>query len=433
MLTQSLPLGRTISALREGGLTARSLLKSCLDRADEVEPKLHTLLAEPERRARLEPEIDRLGRRWPNVASRPPLFGIPVGVKDLFRVDGLPTRAGSALPIAHFAGPEAGVVKRLSEAGALVFGKTATDEFAYADPPATRNPHELARSPGGSSAGSAAGVAAGVFPLALGTQTSRSIIAPAAWCGVVGFKPSHGRVPLDGVVLMAPSLDVVGWLTQDAVGAYFAAYCLLDNWRPMENLREPVLGIPGNDYLAGLPDLGWRAPFDACFASLPPSVTTRPCPIAWPTGLENVYGGCMTLLHGEMWHQHEARFAEFGTLYRAASRSGVERGRAIPEAEVRRARNLALEVRGAIEAAMDQAGVDALISPSQPGPPPLVGGATGSGATTSPWSYAGLPCISVPCGRIGGLPAGMQLIGRHGSDELILHAASFFEPVWALL
>jgi Asp-tRNA(Asn)/Glu-tRNA(Gln) amidotransferase A subunit family amidase len=148
-----------------------------------VEPHIRALLPERRRLSRLRTEARQLAERWPDPSTRPPLYGIPVGIKDLFRVDGFPTRAGSQLPARLFAGPEAPVVSALRAAGALVLGKTAMDEFACCEPPPTRNPHHLAHTPGGSSSGSAAAVAAGLCPLALGTQTSRSVIGPAAFCG----------------------------------------------------------------------------------------------------------------------------------------------------------------------------------------------------------------------------------------------------------
>jgi Asp-tRNA(Asn)/Glu-tRNA(Gln) amidotransferase A subunit family amidase len=124
-------------------------------------------------------------------------------------------------------------VSVLREAGAVILGKTAMDEFAYCEPPLTRNPHNLAHTPGGSSSGSAAAVAAGLCRLALGTQTTRSVIGPAAFCGVVGFKPSFGRIATDGIVPMAPSFDTIGFFAQDLPGALLAAAVLVPGWHPV--------------------------------------------------------------------------------------------------------------------------------------------------------------------------------------------------------
>src|SRR5690606_13419755 len=144
--------------------------------------------------------------RVPARKRYPPLYGALVGVKDVFHVDGFVTRAGSKLPPELFAGPEAVCVKRLREAGALIAGKTVTTEFAFFEPGPTRNPHNVAHTPGGSSSGSAAAVAAGMCNLALGTQTIGSVIRPAAYCGIIGFKPSLNRIPTEGLVYFSRTI-----------------------------------------------------------------------------------------------------------------------------------------------------------------------------------------------------------------------------------
>ncbi len=142
---------------------------------------------------------------------RPPLFGIPIGIKDIFHVNGFSTHAGSRLPPKQLMGEEAKCVSDLKKAGALILGKTVTTEFAYFEPGPTMNPHNPNHTPGGSSSGSAAAVAAGLCPLALGSQTIGSIIRPASFCGVVGYKPSYDRISRDGVIPVSPSLDHIGF------------------------------------------------------------------------------------------------------------------------------------------------------------------------------------------------------------------------------
>lgn len=154
-------------------------------------------------------EEDRLGRLFRDGIGDGALAGVPVGIKDVYRVTGLPTHAGSRLPQELFAGDESAIVGGLRVAGAIIAGKTAMDEFAYCEPPPTRNPRDLSRTPGGPSGGSAAAVAAGMCPLAMGSQTLQSIIAPAAYCGVIGYKPTYQRFPFDGVPL-SPSFDTIG-------------------------------------------------------------------------------------------------------------------------------------------------------------------------------------------------------------------------------
>ncbi len=401
-------------------LDSDELLAECLSNVAAWEPRVRALVDEPGREARLRAEVDRIRRRWPDPAARPPLFGVPVGAKDLFVVDGLATRAGSRLPPEEFAGPEATVVARLRAAGAIVLAKTTTDEFAYSAPPPTRNPHDLARSPGGSSAGSAAGVACGMFPLALGTQTSRSIVAPAAYCGVLGFKPSHGRVPTDGVVALSPFFDVPGLLASDATGLALAVGAIVDGRRGVA-APPRVLGVPSGAYLRGLPDLGWREPFDGSLRALRAAgFEVRDVRLPWDDDLEGVYRLAMDVLHAEMALVHRERFARHDGLYAERTRQGIERGQGVDAATLARGRARGLALREEVSRAMREAGVGLLLSPSQPGPPPPLGGATGSGSTTTPWSFAGLPCASVPAGSITGLPFGLQGIAPYGDDEELL-------------
>src|SRR5439155_19212153 len=164
--------------------------------------------------------------------------------KDIMRVDGLPTTGGSRLPPEALAGPESACVTGLRQAGALILGKTVSTEFAYFGPGPTRNPHNPAHTPGGSSSGSAAGVAAGLCPLALGTQTVGSIIRPAAFCGVVGFKPSHNRISTAGVIPLSVSVDHIGIFAANVAGIALTASVLAQDWRAERSARQPVLGVP---------------------------------------------------------------------------------------------------------------------------------------------------------------------------------------------
>src|SRR5918996_4073545 len=164
---------------------------SALERLEAIDPSIEAFVDESDRRRRLEASPPTAG----------PLHGVAVGVKDLYRVEGLPTTAGSRLPVSVFEGEESLVVKKLKQAGAVVLGKTAMDEFAYCEPPPTKNPLDPRRTPGGSSGGSAAAVAAGICRLAVGSQTLQSIIVPATYCGVVGYKPTFERLTFDGIPL----------------------------------------------------------------------------------------------------------------------------------------------------------------------------------------------------------------------------------------
>lgn len=183
------------ASLRSDQLDLLTYIEEICGRIDALDRQIQALPPEPNRRARLVGEVAALKASFPDPGNRLPLYGVPVGVKDIFRVDGFLTRAGSRLPPELFAGPQTACVSTLRAAGALILGKTVTTEFAYREPGPTRNPHNLDHTPGGSSSGSAVAVAAGFCPLALGTQTIGSVIRPAAYCGIVGFKPSYGCCP----------------------------------------------------------------------------------------------------------------------------------------------------------------------------------------------------------------------------------------------
>src|SRR5947199_5066693 len=255
------PLTATAHALRSNQLDLLAFIEDTCKRIDTLEPHIHALLPEAGRRARLISEAKALQERFPDPSTRPTLYGIPFGVKDLFNVDGFPTHAGSQLPAHLFAGPEAASVSALLTAGAIILGKTVSTEFAWFEPGPTRNPCNLAHTPGGSSSGSAAAVAAGFCPLALGTQTVGSVIRPAAFCGVVGFKPSYGRIPTDGLIICAASLDTVGFFTQDVAGIGLVASLLCNDWQPVTPHSKPVLGVPDGPYLAQASSEG-RAAFE---------------------------------------------------------------------------------------------------------------------------------------------------------------------------
>ena len=204
-----------VRAIRRGELPLSGLIERLEERFHLIEPAIESYLPETNRFDRLRREAETLEARHPDPALRPPLFGALLGVKDIFHVDGFVTRAGTQVPAGLFAGTEAAVVTRLKNAGALIVGKTVTTEFAFFEPGPTRNPHNPDHTPGGSSSGSAASVASGLAHVTTGTQTIGSVIRPAAYCGVVGFKPSYGRVDSAGLVDFSRSADHVGFFTQD--------------------------------------------------------------------------------------------------------------------------------------------------------------------------------------------------------------------------
>ncbi|MFJ8040296.1 amidase [Kitasatospora sp. NPDC096147] len=402
-------------------------------RIDRLDPMLRTFTPEPGRYARLVAEARALASTSaltpapaPHSGGRDrPLYGVPVGVKDVLHVDGLPTHAGSALPPGVLAGPEATAVRRLRRAGALIAGKTVTSEFALGAPGPTRNPHDPGRTPGGSSSGSAAAVAAGLVPLALGTQTLGSVIRPAAYCGVVGFRPSYGRIPPDGLVACAPSLDTVGVLARDPAEAARAAALLCDGWQPLPGpggLPAPVLGVP-QSYLAPVEPAA-LAVFEAVLGGL--GLTVRR--LDPPGGLESVVEAVEVVTRYELAREHRELFQRFGRLLRPATAAAIRYGQEITTPEYAAAlRDLARHRRRLAELTTAE-GIDLWATPAATGPPPPGLESTGDPVMSTPWSAAGWPAVTLPTAPLGDLPLGLQLIAPTLRDEHLLAWAAAIAP-----
>ena len=417
----SAPLVPTAEALRTGQLDLLTYIDEICDRIDANEPILHALLPETGRRARLKAEAAALQIRFPDPASRPPLYGIPLGVKDTFRVDGFPTRAGSQLPTELFVGPEATNVTMLRAAGVLILGKTVTTEFAYFEPGPTRNPHNLNHTPGGSSSGSVAGVAAGFFPLSVGTQVIGSTIRPAAYCGIVGFKPSYGRIPTDGLVKCADSVEHIGYFTQDVAGSAFVAPLLCKDWQsdytPPKTL--PVLGVPEGPYLAQATSEALTA-FEKQLKLLENNgYTIRRVP-AFPD-IEGVNRRHTRMVFAEMAQIHTVWFAQYESLYRPRTAAALREGQTVGAEELAQARAGRAELRADLAARMAQAEIDLWVCPSTTEPAPEGLDSTGSPIMNLPWTYAGSPAITLPAGTASnGLPLGLQCVGATMADEALL-------------
>src|SRR5437763_9841322 len=250
------PLGllETLRAYREGRATVQDYITSCTERIASLEPRIQAWEWFDASRAMAEAE-ERAG----GILGDLPLFGIPVGVKDIIATRGIPTRYGTHIFANHVPTTSAWVVRRLEALGGLVMGKTVTTEFAYRQPGKTRNPWNTAHTPGGSSSGSAAAVAAGFVPVAIGTQTLGSVIRPAAFCGVVGYKPTHGAISRTGIPPFAPALDTVGVFARSVTDVAWFGACLMGQdardeatftHGPVHLLRVPLEPLAGPPRLA---------------------------------------------------------------------------------------------------------------------------------------------------------------------------------------
>lgn len=422
-LLYSSPLAATAAALRRNPAALHQGIDEACDRIDAIDLWVHALLPESDRRARLHREADALLARFPDPGDRPALFGVLTAVKDIFHVDGFPTHAGSALPAEALAGPEATCVKRLRRSGALVAGKAVTTEFAYFEPGPTRNPHHLDHTPGGSSSGSAAAVAVGMTPLALGTQTIGSVIRPAAFCGVVGFKPSLGRIDPQGLVFFSRTLDQVGVFTQDVAGAALAASVLCEGWRGLPaGAGLPVLGVPVGPYLEQSEPAARRAFDDQIERLRAAGVTVRETPAL--ADIEAIAARHRRLVFAEFAAEHAALYPAYAARYRPRSAEIIHLGRTVDAIEQAAIRVAALALRRELERAMQAAGIDLWACPAARGPAPRGLESTGDPAMNLPWTQAGLPSITLPAvWSDEGLPLGLQLVGRFAADEALLHGS----------
>lgn len=430
--------------LRSGEATARSLASEVLEAIERTNPDLHSFVAVDSdlvlAAADAADEALRSGR------DLGPLHGIPVGVKDIVDVRGLPTRCGSPLYPDVPATDDAVVVRRLRAAGAIVVGKTTSHELAcgVVTPP-TRNPRSPDRIPGGSSGGSGAAVAAGIVPIALGSDTGGSIRIPAALCGVVGFKPTYGLVPTDGVEPLAASLDHLGPLGATVADCAAAMDALTGG-----AVRDPLGSPVPSTTLGVLVDTPFAPMTDGVAAAVERSVTA----------LEAAGHRCIALSIPELDHTlaiefglipHEAFDHHRESLVRRPGdidpgiRTLLTAGAVLDRTVHRRAAAARVLYTRAVTAAMQRNGITALLSPTLPGPAPLIdrpelefGDVTEHAGvafvrTTAPFNLTGQPTVSIPAGDEGGLPLSVQITTAVGEDALALllgaHLESLLEPL----
>ena len=403
-----------------GRLSAEALVRACLDRIAECEPEIGAWAALDADQALAE------ARQRDAERPRSPLHGVPFGVKDIIATRRLPTAYGSPIYEGHRAGYDAACVALLRAAGMVVLGKTVTTEFAMRQPGKTRNPHNLRHTPGGSSSGSAAAVAAGMVPLAIGTQTAGSVIRPASYCGVVGYKPTYGRIPRAGVKLLAESLDTVGVMARSvADAAAFAAILERTPVAPLPSLAQaPRFGLcrtpawheaepATQDAMERAADLFRKAGGTVTEVELPE-------PFADAPQAQNVimsYEMARMLAYEREDHRDELS---------AALRQVLNEGRMHTRERYDRARGVQAACRAAMVDVLD--GVDVLLTPAAPGEAPHGMGSTGSPAFNRIWTLLGVPCVTVP-GLAGPqrLPVGIQLVGAAGRAAHLLACAQWAE------
>lgn len=429
MIPYSLIQRLLIEELRSGMLTLPEFLAQVEARFNEYEPSVRALLSEENHFQRLRKEADDLVLRYPDLIKRPLLFGALVGVKDIFHVEGFTTQAGSRLPSEVLQGQEAESVRRLRNAGALIFGKTVTTEFAYFAPGPTRNPHNLEHTPGGSSSGSAAAVAAGFCHLALGTQTIGSIIRPASFCGIVGVKPTYDRISREGVIPLSPSLDHVGFFVPDAESALHVARVLYNDWdEPTQPLKKPRLGIPNGPYLQSVSEEG-LAHFENLCKQLE-NIGYELQHIQIMSDFAEIRARHDVILSAEAAQVHRDWFREYENLYSTKFTELIRRGQQVTGDQLQDALSTRDTLRAELRRAFLDHDIDLWISPSTIGPAPKGLESTGDPIMNLPWTQAGLPAINLLIGKNQeGLPLGLQLVGNWYKDESLLFWATDIEKV----
>lgn len=426
--TTSLPT--LAAALRSSDLSLTAYLDQLMAHFNEREPEVLAFVPEKSRFHRLEQEAKALLQKYPHPGQRPSLFGVPIGVKDIFHVKGFETQAGSRLPTQILQGDEAASVTALRRAGALILGKTITTEFAYFAPGPTRNPHNSAHTPGGSSSGSAAAVAAGLSPLTLGTQTIGSINRPAAFCGVVGYKPSYDRISRVGVIPLAGSLDHIGGFTADVAGMQVAAALLCADWDPTmaAPAHRPILGIPAGPYLHRASTAALTHFEQVCTRLRDAGFTLLE--VAAMADFDEIHARHNLIVAAEAARVHRDWYRGHHALYHEKTRDLIERGLDINNEQLTAALAGRSQLRSQLTDLMFAHGLDGWLSPPAVGPAPAGLDSTGDPVMNLPWTHSGLPTVTLPAGKdAAGLPLGLQLTGHWYADEELLGFAGQIEKV----
>jgi aspartyl-tRNA(Asn)/glutamyl-tRNA(Gln) amidotransferase subunit A len=423
------PYERTIAEasnlIREGKLTPIRFLESVLKRIDGLETVLEAWVTMDEERALSDAEA--LTREAEEGVFRGPVHGIPVGVKDIYFTQGLRTTMGSSIFADYIPEYDAETVSILREAGSVIPGKTETTEFAAYDPAPTRNPWNTEHTPGGSSSGSAAAVSSGMCPAALGSQTGGSVVRPASFCGIVGFKPTYDLISRRGVFPLSWSLDHVGFFTRTVEDTTIILNVLSGvEHCPEFNSDPPKLGLLRSYYEETADEAVWEGFMNA--ANRLEVAGANVIDIQLPRSFEYVHSAHSIIFAAEAASVHEDGFNRNPNSYKPKMRTHVAAGLLISTPAYLRAKR----IRGvfAMEARDLLGDVDCLLTPSSVTPALRGLESTGDPAFNAVWSFCGFPAITVPCGfTMNKLPLGLQLTGLPHGEEELLTAAGWCEGV----
>jgi Asp-tRNA(Asn)/Glu-tRNA(Gln) amidotransferase A subunit family amidase len=424
--------------IRQRELSPVALVESLLQQIDRLEPKVEAWVTIDRSGAlatakQLAAEVER-------GSTRGPLHGVPIGIKDIYWTAGIKTTCGSRIFTDHVPSYDATTVARLKQAGAIVLGKTVTTEFATADPGPTRNPWNPDHTPGGSSSGSAAGVAARMVPVAVGSQTGGSIQRPAAYCGVFGLKPTHGRVSNYGVFPVSWCLDHMGPLARtvtdialvlqvlaghDPLDASSSRAPVPDYVQAVQRAdRPPRLGLVRQFYLERA-DPALRGHTEQVAEQLARAGAAVE-EVKLPDSFGAVLSAHRIIMHVEAAAVHAGLFRNHADLYRPNLRATIETGTLIPGVSYMQAQRIRRQFRQDMAQLFQH--VDFLLAPAATGPAPLGLTSTGDASFNSPSSFSGLPALTIPSGlSAAGLPFAIQFMGPAFAEDRLLAAARWCE------
>ena len=418
-------------AIQAGAISSVQLVQACLARIRDLEPKVQAWQFLDEAHALAQAKARDLDRSEGRATG--PLHGVPMGIKDIIDTADMPTEDGTVLHAGRTPDRDATVVAMLRAAGAVILGKTVTTECATYTPGKTRNPHDPDRTPGGSSSGSAAAVACGMVPLAIGTQTNGSVIRPASFCGVYGFKPTHGLVPRHGILRLSRTLDTVGVFARTLQDVALIAEQIvghdvrdLDTRPRAKPTFQRTLGEepPFAPRLAFVKTPMWsraEASTGEAFAELTQSLGAQCEARELPDSLNDAWDWMRTIQEAEMAPLLDLEWERGRESLSAPLREQLARGRAILALDYQKALARIAQLNAGFDELFEN--FDAIVTPSAPGEAPAAA-TTGDPVFCSLWSMCGMPALNLPLmAGPAGLPLGVQLVGKRETDARLLRTA----------
>jgi len=420
------------ASIRGGEITSEDLVRDCLQRTADVDEQVQAwTFLDPDHalaQARMADAATQAGQ------ARGALHGVPVGIKDIIDTGDMPTEYGTPLHAGRRPSADATVVLVLREAGAVIMGKTVSTELAVYAPGKTRNPHNAEHTPGGSSSGSAAAVAAGMVPVTVGTQTNGSVIRPASYCGVVGFKPTFGRISRRGVLTQSPPMDQLGVFARTIEDIALISETLM-RFDPQdtamalaarpEMIRTSLENPPVTPRLGFVKTPVWDAAEDVtreAFAELIQTLgdTVEEVELAAP--FDKVVEWHRMIMEADLAKSFAVEYGRGANQLSGILKEMIERGQTVLAVDYNSARDWMPICRGLLDEAFRWN--DALVTPATTGPAPHGLDSTGSPIFCTLWTYLGLPAVTLPLFQSeDGLPFGVQLVGPPGDDARLLRTA----------